>query len=194
MAIWEIVVLAAAVSMDAFAVAVCKGVALPRYRLRQSVTAGLWFGGFQALMPTLGFFLGALFGLLLDSFDHWIAMLILVAIGYNTLRGSFAEEEPEEGEDAGEDTAEDEMRPAAMFPLAVATSIDAFAVGITLAFRRVDIVFPAALIGTTTFAMAGAGVWIGRRFGERFGKTAERAGGIILILLGVKVLADHIWG
>ncbi|MDR1599394.1 MAG: manganese efflux pump MntP family protein [Oscillospiraceae bacterium] len=194
MPIWEIVVLAAAVSMDAFAVAVCKGVEMPGYRLGQSVTVGLWFGGFQALMPVLGFFLGALFGSLVDSFDHWIVMLILVAIGYKALQESYRGDGDNDG--AGKDSASGEsgLRAAVMFPLAVATAIDASAVGMTLAFRRVGIALPAALIGCITFVITGAGVWIGRRFGERFGKNAERVGGVALILLGIKALADHFMG
>ncbi|GHU67215.1 putative manganese efflux pump MntP [Clostridia bacterium] len=192
MAIWEILVLSAALAMDAFAVSVCKGVALPRYRLKQSVTVGLWFGGFQALMPALGYLLGALFGSLVNSFDHWIAMLILVAIGYKTLRDSFSDEPDEDACDPDDEDCE--LRPKAMLPLAVATSIDAFAVGITFAFRGVNIALPVSLIGVITFALAGAGVWIGHRFGTRFGKNAERAGGIVLILLGIKVLVDHLLG
>ncbi|MDR2656644.1 MAG: manganese efflux pump MntP family protein [Oscillospiraceae bacterium] len=187
MPIWEITALALALAMDAFAVSVCKGVAQARYNVKHSIIVGLWFGGFQALMPALGFTVGALFGTLVDSFDHWIAMLILVATGYKTLRDSL-----DSDDDSNDGSGDDGLRPRVMFPLAVATAIDAFAVGITLAFRNVDIVLPAVIIGGITFALSGLGVWLGHRSGERFGKNAERAGGIVLITLGVKVVLDHL--
>ena len=174
--------LAVGLSMDAFAVSVCKGLALRRVGAKECLTAGVWFGAFQALMPLLGFFLGATFADKITAVDHWIAFALLGLIGANMIRESFGEAE-------GMNSA---MTPAAMLPLAVATSIDALAVGVTFALLTIRIIPAVATIGVITCALSALGVKLGSIFGARWRSRAELAGGIILILLGTKILLEHL--
>ena len=184
MSIWELFVIAVGLSMDAFAVSVCKGLSAGRVRLGHALTAGIWFGGFQALMPFLGWLLGSRFQSFISSVDHWIAFLLLGLIGLNMVRESRSQEEEEE---VGASFA-----PKAMLPLAVATSIDALTVGITFAFLRVEIYWAITLIGVTTFVLSAIGVKAGGIVGERGKSRAELAGGLVLILMGCKILVEHL--
>ena len=172
MSIWELFVIAVGLSMDAFAVSVCKGLSAGRVRLGHALTAGIWFGGFQALMPFLGWLLGSRFQSFISSVDHWIAFLLLGLIGLNMVRESRSQEEEEVGAS---------FAPKAMLPLAVATSIDALTVGITFAFLQVDILWAVTLIGVTTFVLSAIGVKAGGIVGERGKSRAELAGGLSLI-------------
>ena len=185
MGAWELVVTAIGLSMDAFAVAVCKGLSLRNLRWRQCAVVGLYFGAFQALMTLIGYFLGVQFREYITSVDHWIAFALLALIGAKMLHEALSG-----GEEAGSNDASLSFR--AMLPLAVATSIDALAVGVTFAFLRVQIVPAVASIGAITFALSFAGVKIGNVFGDRFQKKAEICGGIILILIGAKILLEHL--
>ena len=183
MTLAELFLLALGLAMDAFAVSVCKGLALPRIDLKKALAAGLWFGGFQALMPLLGFLLGSRFASYIADFDHWIAFILLALIGGNMIRESAA----------GEDTETDaSFGVRAMLPLAVATSIDALAVGLTFAFLSVRVLPAVTLIGAVTLVLSMAGVKLGNLFGARFRGKAEFAGGLILILLGLKILLQHL--
>ena len=182
----ELFLLAVGLSMDAFAVSICKGLAMKKATLRGCMTCGLWFGGFQALMPTIGFFLGALFADAINAFDHWVAFGLLALIGANMLKEAL-----ETDCDCEEHSADLSVK--TMFVMAVATSIDALAVGISLAMAgNVNIWTAAALIGVTTCVLSAMGVHIGNFFGSRFEKKAEAAGGVILILLGLKILLEHL--
>ncbi|MDD7388945.1 MAG: manganese efflux pump MntP family protein [Lachnospiraceae bacterium] len=183
MGLVELFILAVGLSMDAFAVSICKGLAGGKVGVREMGLAGIWFGGFQALMPVLGYILGASFADYITAFDHWIAFVLLAVIGGNMIKEAFSEEEEEVNNSFGIKT---------MFVMAVATSIDALAVGITFAFLRVNIVAAAIFIGCTTFVFSAAGVKIGSVFGTRYKSKAEMAGGIILILLGLKILLEHL--
>ena len=190
MGIGELILLAVGVSMDAFAVSICKGLAMKKATLKASLTCGLWFGGFQALMPTIGFFLGTLFAEAIHAVDHWVAFILLGIIGVNMLKEAL---EKQEGccECCEEHIAD--MSVKTMFVLAVATSIDALAVGISLAMAgNVNIWVAALFIGLCTCGFSAAGVKIGNVFGSRFEKKAQFAGGLILILLGVKILLEHL--
>ena len=183
----ELFLLGVGLSMDAFAVSVCKGLAMKKATLKSQMTCGLWFGGFQALMPLIGFFLGAMFADAIKSFDHWIAFGLLALIGANMLKEALEKEC-----DCCEEHNAD-MSVKTMFVLAVATSIDALAVGISLAMAGdVNIWAAIALIGVTTCGLSALGVKIGNIFGSRYEKKAEFAGGVILILLGVKILLEHL--
>lgn len=182
----ELLLLAVGLSMDAFAVSVCKGLSVKRAGLKESVICGSWFGGFQGLMPLLGFFLGKLFADAIEAFDHWVAFGLLVIIGINMLKEAF-EKECECCDKNADFSAK------TMFVMAVATSIDALAVGISLAMAgNVNIAVAVILIGVTTFLLSGLGVKIGNIFGNRFEKKAQVAGGVILILLGTKILLEHL--
>jgi len=186
MGLWELVLLALGLSMDAFAVAVCKGLAMKKATLKASVVCGSWFGGFQALMPLLGFFLGAMFSGKIKAFDHWIAFGLLAIIGINMLKEAFEKDCDCENHSA-------DLSVKTMFIMAVATSIDALAVGISLAMAgNVSIYLAVGMIGVITFGMSMLGVKIGNVFGSRFEKKAQIAGGVILILLGVKILLEHL--
>lgn len=182
MSLLELFAIAVGLSMDAFAVSVCKGLSLRRYGPGRSLTAGIYFGGFQALMPLIGWALGVRFQQAIANVDHWIAFGLLTLIGINMLR-----EARQEG-----DSLDEAMGPAAMLPLAVATSIDALALGVTFAFLQVSILPAVSFIGVTTFVLSALGVWVGSAFGARWRERAEQAGGIILILMGVKILAEHV--
>ena len=180
----ELFLLAVGLSMDAFAVSVCKGLSVKKAGLKESAVCGVWFGGFQALMPVIGYFLGTLFAEAIEAFDHWVAFGLLAIIGINMLKEAFSH-------DCDCDNNGD-MSVKTMFVMAVATSIDALAVGISLAMAgNVNIVVAVALIGVTTFLLSGVGVKIGNLFGNRFEKKAQIAGGVILILMGVKILMEH---
>ena len=182
MQLWELFMLAIGLSMDAFAVSICKGLAVEKADLRACCTAGLWFGGFQALMPLIGYFLGAQFSAHMESVGHWIAFILLALIGVNMIRESHGEADAQSAS----------MSPRAMLPLAVATSIDALAVGVTFALLVDHILSAVCLIGATTFLISAAGVKIGSLFGSRWRAKAEVCGGVILILLGLRILLEHL--
>ena len=187
MGIGELLLLAVGLSMDAFAVSVCKGLALRRATFQAEFTCGVWFGGFQALMPLIGFFLGTLFATAIQAVDHWIAFGLLAIIGVNMLKEALSKEEEC---DCGGNA---DLSVKTMFVMAVATSIDALAVGISLAMvGNVNIFFAVTLIGICTCLLSMLGVKIGNVFGSRFENKAEIAGGVILILLGVKILLEHL--
>ena len=183
MSVLELFILAVGLSMDAFAVAVCKGLATPKLKLRHCIIVGLWFGAFQVLMPLLGYLLGTSFASLITQIDHWVAFVLLVFIGGNMIKESFSTEP---------DCSDASLAPRTMFLLAVATSIDALAVGITFAFLKVDIIKSILIIGITTFIISMIGVIIGNNFGNKYEKKAELAGGIILIFIGLKILLEHL--
>lgn len=180
----ELFILAVGLSMDAFAVSICKGLAMKKASWKAQLCCGAWFGGFQALMPLIGYFLGTLFIDAISAIDHWVAFGLLVIIGVNMLREALGSEE---------ETADADLSVKTMFLMAVATSIDALAVGISLAMAGVANIWLAVLlIGATTFVLSAIGVKVGNVFGSRYEKKAEIAGGVILILLGVKILLEHL--
>ena len=183
MGIPELILTAVSLAMDAFAVSVCKGLSAGRVTVRHAVTAGLWFGGFQALMPLLGWLLGVRFQALIAGVDHWIAFVLLGAIGVNMIR---------ESRKQGEETVEASFGFRAMLPLAVATSIDALTVGITFAVLKVEIGPAVALIGGITFGLSAVGVRAGGVVGVRGKSRAELLGGAVLVLLGLKILLEHL--
>ena len=188
MGIFELFLLAVGVSMDAFAVSICKGLAMKRATVKGCMTCGLWFGGFQALMPVIGFFLGTLFADAIQAVDHWVAFILLAIIGINMLKEALEQEECCCCEEHNAD-----LSVKTMFVMAVATSIDALAVGISLAMAgNVNIWMAAGFIGLCTFSFSAAGVKIGNVFGARFEKKAQLTGGVILIVLGVKILLEHL--
>ena len=182
----ELLLLAVGVSMDAFAVSVCKGLSMKKANLGAQITCGAWFGGFQALMPLIGYFLGTLFAKAIEAFDHWVAFALLGFIGFNMLREAFSKDCDCEGHDA-------DLSVKTMFVMAIATSIDALAVGISLAMAgNVNILAAVLFIGVTTFLLSAAGVKVGNVFGSRYEKKAQMCGGAILILLGIKILLEHL--
>ncbi len=187
MGIVELLLTAIALSMDAFAVSVCKGLGMRRMRYDQALVISLYFGVFQALMPLIGWLLGTSFSRYIQAFDHWIAFVLLAFLGGKMLWDVFHEKEDEEQE-----SAERRLDHRELFMLAIATSIDALAVGIAFACLDVNIWSSISIIGVTTLVISFAGVWIGNRFGNRFQKKAEIAGGLVLILIGVKILAEHL--
>ena len=177
----ELLLIAVGLSMDAFAVSICKGLSLQKLRARHAVLAGLYFGGFQALMPLIGWALGYRFEHIIESVDHWIAFFLLAIIGLSMIREANKVEE-----------VNDDLGFKTMLLLAVATSIDALAVGVTFAFLQVRIVTAASLIGVTTFLISAVGVYIGHIFGLKYRAKAEIAGGVILIVIGLKILLEHL--
>lgn len=183
MGIGELFLLAVGLSMDAFAVSVCKGLAMKRATLKAEATCGLWFGGFQALMPFLGYLLGITFSSLITNVDHWIAFVLLAFIGFNMIREARSEEENE---------SNDRFDFKTMLPLAVATSIDALAVGVTFAFLQVNIVPAVSFIGCITFILSAIGLKAGNIIGAKNRSRAEFAGGLVLILMGIKILLEHL--
>lgn len=183
MGLIELFLIAVGLSMDAFAVSVCKGLAMPKCTFKKAAIVGLWFGGFQALMPAIGYILGAQFQEAIASIDHWIAFVLLALIGGNMIH---------EALDNDEEEADASLDVKTMFLLAVATSIDALAIGITFAFLKVSIIPAVCFIGIVTFIISFAGVKIGNVFGARYKNKAEIVGGVILILLGLKILLDHL--
>ena len=184
MSLWELFMIAVALSMDAFAVAVCKGLSIRRAGLKYSLTVGLYFGVFQGLMPLLGYLLGVNFQNTITSVDHWIAFILLGGIGINMIREALNKDE--------EENLDSSLTPRSMLPLAVATSIDALAVGVTFAFLKVSIVPAVSFIGIVTFVLSAIGVKIGNVFGARYKSKAELFGGVVLILIGVKILLEHL--
>ena len=184
MGMFELFIIALGLSMDAFAVSICKGLSVQRLRPRHALICGLYFGGFQALMPFLGWLLGSQFQELIVSIDHWIAFVLLGIIGINMIRESQCQEE--ECPDAS-------FVVKAMLPMAVATSIDALAIGVTFAFLSVDILPAVSFIGVTTFICSAIGVKIGNVFGLRFKSKAELLGGIVLVAMGIKILIEHLF-
>ena len=187
MKFFELLLLAIGLSMDAFAVSVCKGLSMKKATVKAGVTCGAWFGGFQALMPLVGFFLGAMFAEAIEAFDHWVAFGLLLIIGANMLKEAFAHEE-----ECAECTSAD-LSVKTMFVMAVATSIDALAVGVSLAMAgNVNVWVAVLLIGVVTCLLSAVGVKVGSVFGSRFEKKAQLAGGVILVLLGAKILLEHL--
>lgn len=179
----ELFILAIGLSMDAFAVSICKGLALQKSTVKSSIIVGLWFGGFQALMPIIGYILGVQFKDKITSIDHWIAFVLLGLIGINMIREALSNDE---------EPSDQSLNCKTMLLLAIATSIDALAVGITFAFLNVHLIYAVSLIGLTTFVLSAVGVKIGNIFGAKYKSKAELAGGIILILLGTKILLQHL--
>lgn len=179
----ELLLIAIGLSMDAFAVSICKGLSVKKIGAKHVLTAGLYFGGFQAIMPMLGFLLGFKFERFIVSVDHWVAFVLLALIGGNMIKEALSDDE---------ESLDGSFSPKTMLPLAVATSIDALAVGISFAFLGVDIVMAASLIGVTTFVISGAGIVVGNVFGAKYKNKAEIAGGVILILIGLKILLEHL--
>lgn len=184
MGILELLILATGLSMDAFAVSVCKGLAMKKLEFKNMAIVGLWFGGFQALMPAIGYFLGVQFKNQITAIDHWIAFVLLGIIGANMIKEACSKDDEEE--------VKANLDVKTMFMLAIATSIDALAVGITFAFLSVNLVHAVTFIGITTFILSAVGVGIGNIFGTKYKAKAEIAGGIILILLGIKILLEHL--
>lgn len=175
----ELFVLAVGLSMDAFAVSICKGLSLGKIKLKHMFIAGVWFGGFQALMPLIGYYVGSVFADKVEKYAHWIAFVLLVIIGGNMIKESFGKED---------DEMNASMKPKEMFLLAVATSIDALAVGVGFAMLNVNIVAAVSFIGVVTFTFSAVGVGVGSILGSKYKSKAELAGGIILILIGLKIL------
>jgi Predicted membrane protein len=205
MSIIELSLLAVGLSMDAFAVAICAGLTMPKMNIKKALIIGLYFGVFQAVMPLIGYLVATLFADKIITYDHWIAVILLCFLGGKMIIGSFKKEGCPDREcpdgtcndrvcPGGEkpDKKETSVKPAQMIPLALATSIDALAVGVSLAFLRVSIVPAVLFIGITTFALSLLGVKIGNAFGTRFKSKAELMGGIILVLIGFKILLEHL--
>ena len=183
MGILEIVLIGIGLAMDAFAVSICKGLSMSKLDWKKAFIIALYFGGFQALMPIIGYFLGINFSDLVTSIDHWIAFILLSIIGGNMIKESFDDEEEKRNDMVDFKT---------MIVLAIATSIDALAVGITFAFLKANILISAIFIGIITFLISLFGVKIGNKFGDKFQNKAELLGGIILILIGLKILLEHL--
>ncbi len=183
MDIFEIIVISVGLAMDAFAVAVCKGLSMKKMIWKNAIIIALYFGFFQGFMPVIGFALGTTFKGLIESIDHWIAFILLGAIGGNMIK---------ESRDDELDKRNDKIDFKTMIVLAIATSIDALTVGITFAFFEVNLILAVLLIGIITFAMSLLGVKIGNKFGDQFQNKAELIGGIILILIGLKILLEHL--
>lgn len=183
----ELFLIGVGLSMDAFAVSICKGLNMKKINYKHALIIGGFFGGFQALMPLLGWALGSQFEQYIESVDHWIAFILLAFIGgkmvYDSIKG---------GDDDEESSHQDKLDIKELFMLAVATSIDALAVGVTFAFLKVSIVPSITLIGITTFVISVGGVVIGNRFGSKYKNKAEIAGGMILILIGLKILLEGV--
>mgnify|MGYP002619409661 CR=1 FL=1 len=184
MDIWEIILIAIGVSMDAFAVSICKGLMAKEKTLKTAAVCGIWFGLFQVIMPVAGFYLGILFAGLIENIDHWIAFVLLGIIGANMIKEAFSKKEEEVTND---------LSFGKMLVLALATSIDALAIGITFALLKVNLWVCVAIIGCTTFAFSFVGALIGHKFGEKHKNKAEFVGGLILILLGIKILIEHLF-
>lgn len=185
MSLTELFFIAVGLSMDAFAVAICKGLATPKITFKKAAWMGLWFGGFQALMPAIGYFVGYRFQEKITAYDHWIAFLLLLFIGGNMIKEALSKDE---------ECTNASLAVKDMFLLAIATSIDALAVGVTFAFLPdVPIVPAVSFIGVITFLLSAIGMKIGNVFGTRYKSKAELAGGIILVLIGAKILIEHLF-
>lgn len=183
MRLLEISLIGIGLAMDAFAVAVCKGLSMKKLDWKKAIIIALYFGIFQAIMPVVGYFLGSAFQSFVDSIDHWIAFILLVIIGGNMIKESFGGESENCNEDIDFKT---------MVLLAIATSIDALAVGVTFAFLKINLLLAVTLIGIITFAISLLGVKIGNQFGSKYENKAELMGGVILLLMGVKILLEHL--
>ena len=182
MSVLDLFILAVGLSMDAFAVSVCKGLSLGKIKPKHMCIAGAWFGGFQALMPLIGYFLGSFFAEMIEKYDHWVAFVLLAIIGGNMIKESFGKDEK----------VDSSMDVKSMLLLAIATSIDALAVGVTFAFLQVQIVPAVSFIGVITFIFSAVGVKIGSLFGTKYKSKAELFGGIVLVLIGIKILLEGI--
>lgn len=182
MSILDLFILAVGLSMDAFAVSVCKGLSLGKIKPKHMCIAGAWFGGFQALMPLIGYFLGSFFAEMIEKYDHWVTFVLLAIIGGNMIKESFDKDEK----------VDSSMDVKSMLLLAIATSIDALAVGVTFAFLQVQIVPAVSFIGVITFIFSAVGVKIGSLFGTKYKSKAELFGGIVLVLIGIKILLEGI--
>ena len=183
MGIIELIVLSIGLAMDAFAVSICKGLSMPRMKWKNAIIIGLYFGYFQALMPALGYLLGVNFQDRISNIDHWVAFILLAVIGINMIKEAISKDN---------DVHNDSIKFKDMIVLAIATSIDALAIGITFAFLNVNLILAISLIGVITFIISVLGVKVGNIFGDKYEKKAEFAGGIILILLGIKRLLEHL--
>lgn len=183
MGIIELIVLSIGLAMDAFAVSICKGLSMPRMKWKNAIIIGLYFGYFQALMPALGYLLGVNFQDRISNIDHWVAFILLAVIGINMIKEAISKDN---------DVHNDSIKFKDMIILSIATSIDALAVGITFAFLNVNLILAISLIGIITFIISVLGVKVGNIFGDKYEKKAEFAGGIILILLGIKILLEHL--
>lgn len=183
MGIVEILLIGIGLAMDAFAVSVCKGLSMKKMDWKKAIIIALYFGIFQAIMPTIGFLLGSVFESFITNIDHWIAFILLALIGANMIKNSFDNEEEKRN---------NKIDFKSMLILAIATSIDALAVGITFAFFDVNLLLAVSIIGIITFALSILGVKIGNRFGDRFQNKADFTGGVILILIGLKILLEHL--
>ncbi len=183
MSLIELILIGIGLSMDAFAVSICKGLSVGKIKPKHMLSAGLWFGGFQALMPLIGFLLGSTFEHYITSVDHWVAFILLAIIGTNMIKESRQNENDQDPSFGFK----------AMLLLAIATSIDALAIGITFAFLNVDIISAISIIGITTFIFSFAGIKIGSVFGVKYKSKAEFFGGAVLILLGLKILIEHLF-
>jgi len=182
MEFWELFVVAVGLSMDAFAIAICKGLSVEKMEKKHMIITGLWFGGAQAAMPLIGYLMGTGFQSAIKRIDHWIAFILLGIIGLGMIKESREQCKPMDASFSAK----------IMFPLAIADSIDALAAGVTFAFLNVKIIPAILLIGVITFAFSAFGVWLGNRFGEKYRSKAELAGGIILIAMGAKILLEHL--
>lgn len=182
MVLAELFILAVGLSMDAFAVSICKGLSLGKIKVKHMYITGLWFGGFQALMPLIGYFLGSFFADKITKYDHWIAFVLLVIIGANMVKEAFVEEEKVDAS----------LKFMDMLILAVATSVDALAVGVTFAFMQVSIIPAVSFIGVVTFVCSAAGIKIGSIFGTKYQSKAELFGGLVLIGIGIKILLEGV--
>lgn len=182
MGVIEIILIALGLSMDAFAVAVCKGLAIKRITLQAMIKVGVWFGGFQALMPVIGYYLGNIFENVMNALSHLVAFVLLTLIGRNMIKEARKKES---------ELLNDDINYKVMFGLAIATSIDALTIGVTFSFLDVNILLAAILIGIITFFLTALGVKIGNKFGNRYEKNAQIFGGLILIILGIKNLLEH---
>lgn len=178
MSLFDLIMIGISLSMDALAVSICKGLSVRKVQLSHALICGAWFGAFQAIMPSFGYFLGSRFEHLFNSVGPWVAFILLAVIGVNMVRESFG----------GDETVDNDFSAKAMLPLAVATSIDAFAVGVGFAAMEANIVVAALLIGCTTFTLSAIGVKVGAVFGDKYRAVSERIGGLVLILIGLKTL------
>lgn len=186
MSLYELFILAVGLSMDAFSVAVCKGLSVQKLQKKHYLIVSAWFGGFQALMPAIGYLLGSAFRKYIENYDHWVAFVLLVLIGINMLREAFSKKEDEETNDSS-------FSFKSMLVLAVATSIDALAVGVSFALLTdVNITAAVLFIGAITFILSAIGLKVGNLFGTKYKQKAEIVGGVILILIGVKILLEHL--
>lgn len=184
MGIIEILLISISLAMDAFAVSICKGVSMKKMNWKKAIIIGLYFGGYQMLMPIIGYMLGKGFENVVASIDHWIAFILLAGIGANMIKEAFSDES---------DKVNDNIDVKTMILLAIATSIDALAVGITFAFLKVNLILAISLIGIVAFTLSVIGTKIGNRFGDKYGNKACLVGGVILILMGIKILIEHLF-